>query len=77
MSRVQKLLLVFLGVSIIVYLFNCSVKFTPKKEINEKEIIAIALQNYDNEIQKRSETIDSTHKSSLFRDIKKTKITLL
>lgn len=58
MSRIQKLLLVLVGVSIIVYLFNCSVKFTPKKSINEKEIIAIALQNYDNEIQNRSETID-------------------
>jgi len=58
MSRFKKLLLVLLGVSVIVYLFNCSVKFTSKKSINEKEIIAIALQNYDHEIQNGSETID-------------------
>jgi hypothetical protein len=51
MSRFQKLLLVLLGATIIVYLFNCSEEFTPKKEINEKEIIVIALQNYDKEIQ--------------------------
>jgi hypothetical protein len=58
MSRFQKLLLVLLGATIIVYLFNCSEEFTPKKEINEKEIIVIALQNYDKEIQNGSETID-------------------